>query len=80
VYVSPRHPNRLTAAQYRKLISRKPKLRNIGWVSQRRNPGVFVRGKVRQADHKTIVLDGWHQVLMNTETESVAMRHVAFID
>jgi hypothetical protein len=80
VYVSTQHPNGLTEAQYRKLISRKPKLRNLGWVTQRRNPGVFVRGKVRHADHKTIVLDGWHQVLMNTETESVAMRHVAFID
>ena len=72
--------NGLTEAQYRKLISRKPKLRKLGWVTQRRNPGVFVRGKVRHSDHKTIVLDGWHRVLMNTETESVAMRHVAFID
>jgi len=80
VYVSPQHPNGLTETQYRKLIARKPKLRKLGWVTQRRNPGVFVRGKVRHADHKTIVLDGWHQVLMNTETESVAMRHVAFID
>ncbi len=80
VYVSPQHPNGLREAQYRKLISRKPKLRNLGWVVQRRNPAVFVRGRVRHADHKTIVLDGWHQVLMNTETESVAMRHVAFID
>ena len=45
-----------------------------------RQPVVFVRGKVRHADHKTIVLSGWHQVLMNTETQAVAMRHVAFID
>jgi len=52
----------------------------LQWVTQRRNPGVFVRGKIRHADHKTIVLDGWHQVLLNTETQSVAMRHVAFID
>jgi hypothetical protein len=80
VYVSPQHPNGLTESQYRKLLSRKPKLRNLGWIPQRRNPGVFVRGKVRHADHKTVVLNGWHQVLMNTETESVAMRHVAFID
>ena len=44
------------------------------------NTLVFVRGKVRHPDHKTIVLHGWHQVLMNTETQAVAMRHVAFID
>jgi hypothetical protein len=80
VYVSSQHPNGLTETQYRKLISRNPKLRNLQWVTQRRNPGVFVRGKIRHADHKTIILNDWHQVLMNTETQSVAMRHVAFID
>ena len=80
VYVSNQHPNGLTPRQHQLLISRKPKLRNLNWVVQRRNPQVFVRGKVRHADHKTIVLNDWHQVLMNTETESVAMRHVAFID
>ncbi|MCA8986854.1 MAG: hypothetical protein KDA78_04400, partial [Planctomycetaceae bacterium] len=80
VYVSPLHRNGLPEPQYRKLISRKPELRNLQWITQRRNPNVFVRGKVRHADHKTITLNGWHQVLMNTETQSLAMRHVAFID
>jgi hypothetical protein len=80
VYVSPQHPNGLTVNQYRKVTSRKPELRNLQWVVQRRNPEVFVRGKVSHADHKTIVLNGWHQVLMNTETQAVAMQHVAFID
>jgi hypothetical protein len=80
VYVNARFPNGLTETAYRSLLSRKPKLRQLPWVAQRRNPGVFVRGHVRHADHKTIVLDGWHRVLMNTETESLAMRHVAFID
>ena len=80
VYVSPQHPNGLTPRQYEVLISRKPKLRNLNWITQRRNPQVFVRGKVRHADHKTIVLQDWHQVLMNTETQSVAMRHVTFLD
>ena len=46
----------------------------------RRNPGVYVRGSVRHADHKTIVLRGWHQVLMNTEGQALAMRNVAFLD
>ncbi|REK18454.1 MAG: hypothetical protein DWQ42_19725 [Planctomycetota bacterium] len=80
VYVSGRHPNGLTEAQYRKLLNRRPELRKVAWVAQRRNPQVYVRGKIRHSDHKTIVLNGWHQVLMNTETQSVAMRHVAFID
>ena len=80
VYVSPQHPQGLSEPRYRQLLSRRPKLRNLNWVAQRRNPLVYVRGKVRHSDHKTIVLNGWHQVLMNTETQSVAMRHVAFID
>ena len=80
VYVSQQHRQGLTEIEYVRLISRNPQLRNLRWVTQRRNPQVFVRGKVRHADHKTIVLTGWHQVLMNTESQAVAMRHVAFID
>jgi hypothetical protein len=80
VYVSHKYPAGLTSREYQKLISRKPELRRLHWVVQRRNPQVFVRGKIRHADHKTIFLDGWHQVLMNTESQSLAMRHVAFID
>ncbi|HVX10283.1 MAG TPA: hypothetical protein VHC22_03825 [Pirellulales bacterium] len=80
VYVSNQYPQGLTFREYQKLIGRKPELRHLQWVVQRRNPQVFVRGRVRHADHKTIFLDGWHQVLMNTETQSLAMRHVAFID
>lgn len=42
------------------------------------SPGV-VRLDV-QADHRTITLLGWHQVLMNTENQSQALRNVAFLD
>lgn len=80
VYVSQQHRQGLTEIEYSRLISRTPHLRSLRWVAQRRNPQVFVRGKVRHADHKTIILNGWHQVLMNTETQAIAMRHVAFID
>lgn len=80
VYVSSQHPVGVTEDQRRRLISRRPELRHLRWIAQRRNPNVFVRGRVRHPDHKTIVLSGWHQVMMNTENESLAMRHVAFID
>ncbi len=80
VYVSSQHPNGVTERERVRLISRRPELRYLHWVAQRRNPTVLVRGRVRHPDHKTIVLGGWHQVLMNTEAESLAMRHVAFID
>jgi hypothetical protein len=80
VYVSLQHPLGLTEREYRRLLSQRQELRSLHWITQRRNPLVFVRGKVRHADHKTIILLGWHEVLMNTETQAAAMRHVAFID
>jgi hypothetical protein len=46
----------------------------------RRNAGVYVKGRIRHADHATITLHGWHQVLLNTEGESKAMQSVAFLD
>lgn len=45
-----------------------------------RDPELYAKGAVRHPDHNTIVLHGWHQVLMNTEPSARAMRHVAFID
>ena len=80
VYVCPRHPNGVTQAQYREILAGNPKAKGWGWRAMRRNPGVYVRGRVRHADHKTIILHGWHRVLMNTEGQSRAMRNVAFLD
>lgn len=80
VYVCNRHPNGVTESQYRTILSRNGQSKTWGWRTMRRNPGVFVRGRVRHSDHATITLHGWHQVLMNTENESSAMRNVAFLD
>lgn len=80
VYVCQRHPNGLSPAQYNRIVSRNPKATAWGWRTMRRNPAVYVRGRIRHADHKTVVLHDWHQVLMNTENQSQAMRHVVFLD
>lgn len=78
VYVSPGAPNGLTDDQYRALSEGERNRWN--WRVMRRNPKVYVRGRVRHSDHKTVVLDGWHEVLSNTENLSHAMRNVAFLD
>jgi hypothetical protein len=78
VYVSRRYPNGLTQAAYDRL-SEKAGSRD-DWQVFTRDPEVFARGTVRHRDHATIVLNGWHRVVMNTEHQSQAMRHVAFID
>lgn len=80
VHVCSRHPNGVTPSQHEKILANNPKARGWNWQVMRRNPGVYVRGSVRHADHKTIVLHGWHRVLMNTEGQSRAMRNVAFLD
>lgn len=45
-----------------------------------RGAAVYGKGTVRHPDHATITLRGWHRVLMNTENQAQAMRHVAFLD
>lgn len=80
VYVSTQRPAGLTQSQYSTLISRRPEARHWRWSTFRRNPAVYVKGRVRHADHATITLRDWCRVLMNTETQAVAMRHVAFLD
>jgi len=80
VLVYRRHPNGVTEAQYQSILTSKPKAKDWGWRLMKRNPSVFVKGRIRHPDHATITLDGWHQVLINTEAELKAMRNVAFLD
>jgi hypothetical protein len=80
VYVCSRHPNGVTEAQYKRIVAGNPKAKGWVWRTMRRNPGVYVKGRIRHAEHATITLHGWHRVLMNTEGQSNAMRIVAFLD
>jgi hypothetical protein len=47
---------------------------------RKRNARVYVKGNIRHPDHKTVWLCQWHEVVMNTETESLAMANMAFLD
>jgi hypothetical protein len=80
VYVCPHRPNGLTEPEYRQLLAARPSAARWGWRVMRRNPGVYVRGRVRHADHATVTLPCWHRVVMNTERQARAMRNVAFLD
>ncbi len=46
----------------------------------RRNAAVLVKGRISHRDHATVILDTWHEVVSNTESESIAFRDVAFLD
>ncbi len=80
VYVNRLYPNGLAELNYRRLIEERPEAKNWSWRLMQRDSLVYVRGRIRHADHKTITLKGWHRVLMNTENQAQAMRHVAFLD
>ena len=80
VYVCRVHPNGVDAARYHQILRADPEAEGWGWRVMNRNPLVYVRGRIRHPDHKTIALHGWHRVVMNTEHQSRAMRNVAFLD
>jgi hypothetical protein len=78
VWVNRRHPAGISEARFQRLTE--DVRRKGGWQRFVREPEVFAKGAVRHPDHATIVLPGWHRVLMNTEQGARAMRHVAFLD
>lgn len=80
VYTSAAHPNGLRLREHARLLKRRPEMRKWEWTVRRRNPLVYVRGRVRHPDHQTIKLSGWHRVFMNTENEAEAKRHLVFFD
>jgi hypothetical protein len=80
VYVCSQQPNGVPVEGYRRILADNSKAKGWGWRTMLRDPTVYVRGRIRHPDHATIRLPGWHQVLMNTEGESKAMRNVAFLD
>jgi hypothetical protein len=78
VYVSNRYPNGLTMTEYQTLEPFEQQRER--WTMMMREARVFVKGAIRHSDHATIWLPDWHEVVMNTETQAKAMRHVAFLD
>jgi hypothetical protein len=80
VYVCRRHPSGVSEKEYQQILTGNPEAKSWGWQTMRRNMRVYARGSVRHDDHKTIVLRGWHAVLMNTEVQAKAMASVVFLD
>lgn len=80
VMVSTRHPQGLTHAQYRRVLEANPKAAHWGWRQMSRDPAFYARGRVWHSDHRTVVLDAWHRVVMNTEGEAPFAPRVVFLD
>jgi hypothetical protein len=67
VYVSDAFPNGLTESEYIVAIQRDGELEKLNWQIMQREMTAYGRGSVRHPDHRTIVLDSWHQILVNAE-------------
>jgi hypothetical protein len=78
VFVNEQHPTGISETEFERLSP--AKRRRGGWEEMVRDPELYAKGAVRHPDHNTLVLHHWHRVLMNTEQEARAMRHVAFLD
>ena len=74
----PAGPRFVSAAEWNRM-SANTQLRSNA-IMRTRDAKVYARGTVRHRDHATIALSGWHRVVMNTEHEAAAMRHVVFYD
>lgn len=80
VFVAAQLPRVLTPTQYTQFLRERPHAKAWSWTTRRANPTVFVRGRVRHEDHATVHLNGWHRVVMNTESEAPGASHVLFLD
>ena len=80
VWACSRYPNGVGAARYAQLLAENPKAARWGWQQFMRDPEVYVRGRVWHSDHKTVALDGWHRVAMNTERDAPFALRVVFLD
>jgi hypothetical protein len=80
VMVCDRHPAGVPMSSYEKILRNTPKAGSWNWRQMMRNAQVYVRGRVWHPDHKTVVLRGWHRVLMNTENLAPGRSDVTFLD
>ena len=80
VWVCQKYPRGVSDAVYARLLVANAKARRWDWQRMTRDPEVYVKGRVSHSDHKTVVLDGWHRVAMNTEWLAPFAHNVVFLD
>lgn len=73
VWVSRRYPNGISEEHYNDLLKSDNKIRGT-FQARTVDAEVYVRGKIRHPDHKTVDLKGWHKVIANSEVLSSTVR------
>lgn len=79
VYVSKEFPAGVSQDRFKEIVRIRPHMRSK-FRMMMRNSEVYAKGRVKHADHATIFLDGWHKVMMNTESAASSMASLAFLD
>lgn len=76
VYVDGSHPNGMTESEYQAFMKTIPEERKrfLNFRTMVADAEVYVRGKIRHPDHKTVDLKIWHRVQLNGEIVSSAVR------
>lgn len=81
VYVHNRFaPDGFTRKELAEFLKKNPNIQRSAFQQRTRDASVYAKGKVRHRDHKTIVLRGWHEVLMNRESDSGIAKNIVFLD
>jgi hypothetical protein len=80
VMVCTKYPTGVPRKRYEDILKTNRGASRWNWRMMQINAAVYARGTVRHPDHKTILLDGWHQIFMNTENEAPGKRNVVFLD
>jgi hypothetical protein len=50
------------------------------WVQWLTGMDLYAMGRITHPDHATVVLHGWHEVFVNTESRAKARQHLRFLD
>jgi hypothetical protein len=80
VWVCRKYPRGVNELQYRRILLTEIGAKGWDWQQMRLEPTVYVKGRIWHPDHKTVLLNGWHQVLMNTERFAPGAMAVVFLD
>ncbi len=80
VIVSREFSNGISVGEFDRLVRNDPSIARRPHRRMTRDARVFVRGRITHADHKTIVLRSWHEVIPNEEAKAKARRNLAFLD
>ena len=80
VWVCSKYPTGVTLARYQRILLTEFGAKGWNWRQMMRDPTVYVRGRIWHPDHKTVVLNDWHRVFMNTEGDAPGAGRVVFLD